>query len=144
MRIDTINIQQYSEYLDTVDTAVFQQSKYHAKKFEHDGWTVEFIQASQEKEVYATCMLAYLPLMKVFKYCYVARGFLADYKDKDKLVKFTSSLRQYLKKKNVVYLEIDPEIDLVQRDKDGNVVENGFHNYDVVDNLKSAGFYNFL
>ncbi len=140
MRIDTINIQQYSEYLDTVDTAVFQQSPFHAKKFEHDGWTVEFIQASQEKEVYATCMLAYRPLMKVFKYCYVARGFLADYKDKAKLVKFTSSLRQYLKKKNVVYLETDPEIDLVQRDKDGNVVENGFHNYDVVDNLKLAGF----
>lgn len=140
MRIDTINIQQYSEYLDTVDTAVFQQSPFHAKKFEHDGWTVEFIQASQEKEVYATCMLAYRPLMKVFKYCYVARGFLTDYKDKAKLVKFTSSLRQYLKKKNVVYLETDPEIDLVQRDKDGNVVENGFHNYDVVDNLKLAGF----
>ena len=140
MRINTINIQQYSEYLDTVDSAVFQQSKYHAKKFEHDGWTVEFIQASQEKEVYATCMLAYLPLMKVFKYCYVARGFLADYKDKDKLVKFTSSLKQYLKKKNVVYLETDPEIDLVQRDKDGNVVENGFNNYDVVENLKSGGF----
>lgn len=140
MRIDTINIQQYSEYLDTVDTAVFQQSPFHAKKFEHDGWTVEFIQASQEKEVYATCMLAYRPLMKVFKYCYVARGFLVDYKDKAKLVKFISSLRQYLKKKNVVYLETDPEIDLVQRDKDGNVVENGFHNYDVVDNLKLAGF----
>ena len=140
MRINTINIQQYSEYLDTVDTAVFQQSPFHAKKFEHDGWSVEFIQASQENEVYATCMLAYLPLMKVFKYCYVARGFLADYKDKDKLVKFTSSLKQYLKKKNVVYLETDPEIDLVQRDKDGNVVENGFNNYDVVENLKSAGF----
>lgn len=140
MRINTINIQQYSEYLDTVDTAVFQQSPFHAKKFEHDGWSVEFIQASDEDEVYATCMLAYLPLMKVFKYCYVARGFLADYKDKDKLVKFTSSLKQYLKKKNVVYLETDPEIDLVQRDKDGNVVENGFNNYDVVENLKSGGF----
>lgn len=140
MRINTINIQQYSEYLDTVDTAVFQQSPFHAKKFEHDGWSVEFIQASDEDEVYATCMLAYLPLMKVFKYCYVARGFLADYKDKDKLVKFTSSLKQYLKKKNVVYLEMDPEIDLVQRDKDGNVVENGFNNYDVVENLKSGGF----
>lgn len=140
MQINTINIQQYSEYLDTVDTAVFQQSPFHAKKFEHDGWSVEFIQASQENEVYATCMLAYLPLMKVFKYCYVARGFLADYKDKDKLVKFTSSLKQYLKKKNVVYLEMDPEIDLVQRDKDGNVVENGFNNYDVVENLKSGGF----
>lgn len=140
MLINTINIQQYSEYLDTVDTAVFQQSPFHAKKFEHDGWSVEFIQASQENEVYATCMLAYLPLMKVFKYCYVARGFLANYKDKDKLVKFTSSLKQYLKKKNVVYLETDPEIDLVQRDKDGNVVENGFNNYDVVENLKSGGF----
>lgn len=140
MQINTINIQQYSEYLDTVDTAVFQQSPFHAKKFEHDGWSVEFIQASQENEVYATCMLAYLPLMKVFKYCYVARGFLANYKDKDELVKFTSSLKQYLKKKNVVYLETDPEIDLVQRDKDGNIVESGFHNYDVVENLKSGGF----
>ena len=140
MRINTINIQQYSEYLDTVDSAVFQQSKYHAKKFEHDGWTVEFIQASQDKEVYATCMLAYLPLMKVFKYCYISRGFIADYKQKDKLNSFVSELKKYLKKKNVVYLETDPEIDLVQRDKDGNIVENGFHNYDVVDNLKSAGF----
>lgn len=51
MRINTINIQQYSEYLDTVDSAVFQQSKYHAKKFEHDGWTVEFIQAVKKGSI---------------------------------------------------------------------------------------------
>ena len=140
MQIKTISIQEYRNYLDTLDAVIFQQSDFQAQKFMHDGWQVEFIQASEQGNVYATCMLAYIPLMKVFKYCYISRGFIADYKQKDKLNSFVSELKKYLKKKNVVYLETDPEIDLVQRDKDGNIVENGFHNYDVVDNLKSAGF----
>lgn len=140
MQIKTISIQEYRNYLDTLDAVIFQQSDFQAQKFMHDGWQVEFIQASEQGNVYATCMLAYIPLMKVFKYCYISRGFIADYKQKDKLNSFVSELKKYLKKKNVVYLETDPEIDLQERDKDGNIVEGGFNNFDVVENLKSSGF----
>ena len=131
MQIQSINIQTYREYLETLDAVIFQQSDYQAKKFEHDGWRVEFIQAKEDGQVYATCMLAFIPLMKVFQYCYIPRGFIADYKDKSKMQSFVSVLKVYLKKKNVVYLETDPEIDLQQRDKDGNVVENGWNNFDI-------------
>ncbi len=140
MQIKTISIQEYRNFLDTLDAVIFQQSDFQAQKFMHDGWQVEFIQASEQSNVYATCMLAYIPLMKVFKYCYISRGFIADYKQKDKLNSFVSELKKYLKKKNVVYLETDPEIDLQERDKDGNIVEGGFNNFDVVENLKSSGF----
>ena len=78
--------------------------------------------------------------MKIFKYWYISRGFIANYKDKNKLESFVSELKKYLKNKNIVYLETDPEIDLQQRDKDGNIVEGGFNNFDIVENLKSAGF----
>ena len=105
MQIKTISIQEYRNYLDTLDAVIFQQSDFQAQKFMHDGWQVEFIQASEQGNVYATCMLAYIPLMKVFKYCYISRGFIADYKQKDKLNSFVSELKKYLKKKNVVYLE---------------------------------------
>ena len=40
----------------------------------------------------------------------------------------------------MIYAEIDPCIEFVQRDKDGNIVENGYDNKDVVENLKAAGF----
>ena len=140
MQIQTINIQTYREYLDTLDAVIFQQSDYQARKFEQDGWHVEFIQAKENGQVYATCMLAFIPLMKIFKYCYIPRGFIADYKDGSKMQSFIAALKVYLKKKNVVYLETDPEIDLQQRDKDGNIVENGWNNFDVVRNLKNAGF----
>lgn len=140
MNIEKINIQIYREYLDTLDEVVFQQSDYQAKKFAHDGWSVEFIQAKDEGQVFATCMLAFIPLMKIFKYCYIPRGFIADYKNEKKLIDFVSVLKIYLKNKNVVYLETDPEIDLQQRDIDGNVVEDGWNNFDIVKNLKNAGF----
>ena len=35
-------------------------------------------------------------------------------------------LKEYLKKKNVIYAEIDPCIEFVQRDKDGNIVGEPF------------------
>lgn len=140
MQIQTISIEKYREHLDALDAVIFQQSDYQARKFEKDGWHVEFIEARQTDTLYAVCMLAYIPLMKVFKYCYIPRGFIADYKDEKNLKAFISELKAYLKKKNVVYLETDPEIDLQQRDKDGNLVEGGWNNFDIVNNLKKAGF----
>ena len=44
MQIKTISIQEYRNYLDTLDAVIFQQSDFQAQKFMHDGWQVEFIQ----------------------------------------------------------------------------------------------------
>ena len=140
MELKVISIAEYKEKINSLHSVIFQQSDYHAKKFENDGWNVEFIEAVDGFNTFALAMLAYIPLMKVFKYCYIPRGFIADYHDLDKIQSFISELKGYLKAKNVVYLETDPEIDLQERDKDGNIVENGYKNFDIVENLKNSGF----
>ena len=140
MQIKTISIQKYHEYLDTIHEKEFLQSDYQGMKFSQRGWEVEYIEAIKDGKTVAFSMIACMPLMKVFKYCYIPRGFFMDYHSKEDVISFTSSLKEYLKKKNVIYAEIDPCIEFVQRDKDGNIVENGYDNKDVVENLKAAGF----
>ena len=140
MELRNINIQQYSEFLNTQHEKDFLQSDFEARKLSKDGWEVEFIEAYQGNERVAVSMLAYIPLMKVFKYCYIPRGFFIDYHNKEVMQEFTSLLQAYLKKKNVVYAEMDPPIILHERDKNGDLVDGGIDNMDVVENLKSAGF----
>ena len=122
MQIKTISVHKYHEYLDTVHEKEFLQSDYQGVKFSQRGWEVEYIEAIKDGKTVAFSMIACMPLMKVFKYCYIPRGFFMDYHSKEDVISFTSSLKEYLKKKNVIYAEIDPCIEFVQRDKDGNIV----------------------
>ncbi len=140
MELKTIDFQVYKKYLEGLDSVDFLQSDVHAKKLASNGWEIECIQIIDQDQIVAAGVLAYIPLMKCFKYCYVPRGFIMDYTN-EKLVDEVSSLIQsYLKKKNVVYMEMDPPILLQERDKNGALVEGGFNHFDVVENLKKASF----
>lgn len=79
MQIKTISIQKYHEYLDTIHEKEFLQSDYQGMKFSQRGWEVEYIEAIKDGKTVAFSMIACMPLMKVFKYCYIPRGFFMDY-----------------------------------------------------------------
>lgn len=140
MELKTIDVKEYKEYLERINRVEFLQSDYHAKKLARNGWEIEFIQIRNEDEIVAGGILAMIPLMKIFKYCYVPRGFIMDYHDERTVREVSSLVRDYLKSKNVIYMEMDPAILLQQRDQNGNLVENGFNNFDVIKHLKEANF----
>ena len=106
----------------------------------NQGWKVAYVRASENGEAKAAAMLCMIPLMKVFRYCYIPRGFLCDYHDQKRFDEFTSLLKKYLSRRNVVYMEMDPLIILNQRDQNGNIVEDGINNQCVVDMLKQTGY----
>ena len=140
MQIKTIHSDLYESFLEKYPYQSFLHSSYAGNKLENDGWNVEYLGYFNQEECVATCLLATLPLMKVFRYAYIPRGMDIDYKEKGLLQAFIRDLKRYLKKKNVVFLEIDPNIPYQQRDKDGKIVENGLNNFEIVNNLKSCGF----
>lgn len=121
MQIKTISVHKYHEYLDTVREKGISSIRLSRCKCSQRGWEVEYIEAIKDGKTVAFGMIACMPLMKVFKYCYIPRGFFMDYHSKEDVISFTSSLKEYLKKRNVIYAEIDPCIEFVQRDKDGNI-----------------------
>ena len=73
-------------------------------------------------------------------HCYSPRGLILDYHDKELLTFFVKELKKYLKKKKGYVLTIDPKIPYKERDINGNFVQNGYDNTDIIESLKSVGF----
>lgn len=72
-------------------------------------------------------------------YYYSPRGFVYNYEDKDILKNFISSLKNYLKKTNAIYLKVDPGIRYQTIDNNANPVE-GENNYELFNDFVSLGF----
>jgi peptidoglycan pentaglycine glycine transferase (the first glycine) len=71
---------------------------------------------------------------------YASRGFVCDYKNRRVVEAFTNLLTQYTKKKKGIMLKIDPCIIYQERNEDGDIVEGGFDNKEVVEHLLSLGY----
>ena len=140
MILEAITSVEYQKYLDEMTSVDFLQSVQQGKKMQKLGWMVEYVQAKEDGKIVAAAMLCMIPLMKVFRYCYIPRGFFCDYRDQKRVDEFTSLLKKYLSRRNVVYMEMDPLIILNQRDQNGNIVEDGINNQCVVDMLKQTGY----
>ena len=76
-----------------------------------------------------------------FKYAYTPRGFLIDYTDKDLLKRFTTLLKKFLGKKDVIAIKMCPPIIRYSRNIQKNIVMHNT-NYDTIfNNLKETGYY---
>ena len=141
MILEEISCQEYQNFLDQQSHVDFLQSVEQGKRMAKQGWTVEYVQAKENGEIRAAAMLCMIPLMKIFRYCYIPRGYFCDYHDQKQIAEFTSLLKKHLSRRKVVYMEIDPVIILKERDKNGDIVEGGIDNSDVIEILKNNGYH---
>ena len=88
----------------------------------------------------ATALLLEKNLVMGYKYFYCPRGYLIDYKNNELLDIFTTELKKYAKNKKAIFIKIDPDLKLHDLDIEGNIVEDGIDNMDVVNELKKLGY----
>lgn len=74
------------------------------------------------------------------KWFYASRGLLIDYHNKELLSFFTTELKKFIKTKNGYALHIDPMLEYVERDINGDEVKDGFNNHDVYEKLISLNY----
>ncbi|MEJ8737782.1 peptidoglycan bridge formation glycyltransferase FemA/FemB family protein [Erysipelotrichaceae bacterium HCN-30851] len=108
------------------------------KKMNH--WVVEYVGVKEGNNILCATPLVSIPVMKIYRFYYAQRGFLIDYQDKKLLTFFVKELTTYLKKKKALYLIADPNILYKERNIDGDLVEGGFDNSYVIQNMEQAGF----
>lgn len=75
-----------------------------------------------------------------YYYAYCPKGFIINYDDADLVRRFTNNLIKYYKRKNVIFLKINPEIPIATIDtkNDFNRLTNS--NIDILNHLKKLGF----
>ena len=131
---------EYTKYWENHPNKTFLSSPKISKLREKSGWETYYVGVKEEKKIIAATML--LSHKRHFgKYeFYSPRGYLFDMKKKELLDFFTKELKKFIKEKHGYILRIDPYVIFKERDIDGNIVEGGVDNEDIVNNLYNLGF----
>ena len=140
MEFCVITQEEYQVFVSQHPYRNFMNSVEAMKVKLNNHWQVEYVGVKEEGKLLCATALTSTKVMKVFRFYYAQRGFLIDYSNQTLLAYFTKTLKQYLKSKHALYLILDPNVLYKERDIDGNLVEGGFNNEYVVDNLKALGY----
>ena len=143
-----ITKEDFRNYLDNHELKSFLQTPEMAALKVKDGCSEYYVGVKENgKIICATMMFSYNT--RFGKYFTAPRGYLIDFKDKKLLSFFTDNIKKYIKMRGGYVLNIEPKILYKERDIDGKIVEGGFDNSDIYNNLillgyKHGGFYEHL
>ena len=140
MKFQEITEKEYEKFWEKHPLKTFLSSPKISKLREKNGWTTYYVGVFKEdKLLAATMLLSHKRHFGKYEF-YSPRGYLLDFKDKEVLEFFTIEIKKFIKKKNGYILRIDPYVYYKERDIDGNIVENGIDNSDIVDHLLKLGY----
>ena len=131
---------EYTKYWDNHPNKTFLSSPKISKLREKSNWKTSYVGIKEDNKIIAATMLLYQKRHFGKYEFYSPRGYLLDMKNKELLDYFTKELKKYIKNKKGYVLRIDPYVIYKQRDIDGNIVEGGENNEDVINSLKELGF----
>lgn len=139
MQFCELNEQEYTAFAKNHPYGSFMQSKEAYDIKIEGGWQGAYLGVKENGCVVAATLLVSMPVMKKFRYFYAQRGLLLDYNNLELLKYFLGNIKDYCHARKGLYLRIDPYVCLQERDINGDVVEGGFDNHDIVKHLIEMG-----
>lgn len=140
MKFQEITEKEYRNFWENHPLKTFLSAPEISKLREKSGWETLYVGVKKDKKLVAASMiLGHKRHFNKYEF-YSPRGFLLDFNDNALLTFFTNELKNYLKDKKGYILRIDPYVIFKERDIDGNIVENGLDNSNIVDNLLKLGY----
>lgn len=140
MNFITLTEPEFRDFTTSSPYKSFMQTPEIARLREQDGWTKYYFGVKDSGKIVAATMAVAKPTFLGKSTFYTPGGPLVDYEDTALLTFFIKNLKNYIKHHNGYMLHIDPYYELIQRDRDGTVVENGFYREKALKNLKNLGF----
>ncbi len=143
MKFRELAEREFEEFAKKHPQASFYQTIYWGKLKMENGWKMHLVGVKENKQVIAATLLLEktTPIKKSM--FYAPRGFLIDYKNWEVLKFFTDEIKKYAKKKNGIFIKLDPYLSYQERDLMGNIVEGGENNKEAYENLIKLGYRHF-
>ncbi|MDD2181134.1 MAG: peptidoglycan bridge formation glycyltransferase FemA/FemB family protein [Bacilli bacterium] len=128
--------QNYTEY------SVYQTSEY-GLVMENQGFNILIVGLVDFNNNILAASVLLVEKYLAFKYAYAPRGFLIDYHNVDLLKTFTTKLKKYLAKLDIVAIKLNPMIiKNIHSPKTKSIDTNNQYN-NTFSNLKKLGFYHY-
>lgn len=144
MELVTLTKKEFKIFADKHPQITFHQTEQWANLKATNGWKAYYLGLKDNKKIVAGALLLSknIPIIKK-KMFYSPRGFLIDYNDYNLLKTFTEKIKKFAKNQGAIFVKIDPYLEYVEHDNDGNLVEDGFNNKTAVENLKKLGYKHY-
>ncbi len=138
MYLRELSLDDFKSFAETNIIANAYQSVSYAMLKAEEGYDYEFIGLISDNKVIAVALILYKKIGNHY-YGYSPRGFLVDYSNIFILETFTREIKEHYKKKNFVFIKINPEIAIGKLNKKtGNFEYN--ENYNIISNLNKCGY----
>ena len=144
MKLTVLTKKEFKKFADKHPQITFHQTEAWANLKKGNGWQSHYIGLKDNDKIVAAALLLakQVPIVKK-KMFYSPRGFLIDYANKELLETFTKELKEYAKKEGAIFVKIDPYVEYKEHDNNGDIVEDGLNNEQVVKNLQELGYKHF-
>ena len=139
--LEDLTIEEFNRFSSIHPCNTFFQSSYWGDLKETTGWKKHLVGVKENGEVKSATLLLSkkIPVLNKNMF-YAPRGFLIDYQNFEEVRNFTKKITQYVKEKKGVFFKINPYVMYQERDVDGQIVECGENNQNLVDCLKEIGY----
>lgn len=138
MIIKQISNETFEEFANYHEYNNYHQSHNYALLKSEEGYEYEYIALYDEDEIKAAALVLYKKIQNQI-YGYIPEGFLIDYNDFSILDVFSELLYKYYKKRNFVFIKINPRIIIGKVDIISKVI-NKTDNYKIVNMFEELGY----
>lgn len=141
MKIIEISKLEFDKYAYIHKNKSFYQTSQYGTLMSKNGFNDHYIALIDDKNnIIAASLILIQRIVGSFKFAYSPRGFLINFSDSDLLESFVKLLKEYLNKKGVLYLKIDPNIVHIKRDKNLNTIDDYLEGKNIINNLINIEF----
>jgi peptidoglycan pentaglycine glycine transferase (the second and third glycine) len=141
MKLRELSKDEFATYALTHEQNTFHQTLAWGELKATNGWRNYYVGLIDDNDkIIGASLLLSKKLVLNINLFYAPRGFLIDYKDVVVLKTFTKLVKEFARKKKAIFIKIDPYVMYKEHDINGELVENGADNSEVVDNLIKLGY----
>ena len=140
MEIVQILKEEFNEYADNHPNKNFYQTAEYGMLMDRHNFDDYYLAMKDDSgNIVAATLILVNKVFIGYKWGYCPRGYLIDFNDFNLLETFTKLLKEYLKKRNFMFIKIDPYI--IYKSKDKNGLDDGkVDNSNIIEQLKSLGY----
>lgn len=140
MHLQELTLEEFNDFIKNSPLSTHYQTRNYALLMGEHGYDYEFIGLINEyNQIKAASMILLKTIKYHTRYGYAPKGFILDYFNEEIVKEFTEALKNYYKKKHVIFIKINPEIAISELDSKTGIKTYNW-NYDIKEILEKNNY----
>lgn len=140
MYIKELTSDEFNKFTDSFNYSSIYQTSEYGFIMNNENYESMFIGLIDQEKIKAASLIL-IEKDQMFKYAYAPKGFLINYYDKELVENFTKLIKNYLGKKKIIAIKINPMIIKSSYDYRTGILHKNERFEEILDFLKKIGYY---